>query len=988
MIRNQVSIPSIFPNEISNGRAECKDGNSSSGSFTYDSHKEEWGCFKCKNGGDVVNLYAHLHYMSYKEAMTQLALENNIALSEETKKQMERKHEVDEIHAFFCKLCEERIQKVKKGFYFDKVLKDRGFTKETMVEKRIGLFDSFIKQKMAEKYTKEDLQDAGFINKDGNYAYAKRIVYPYLNQNSRPTFFIFRVIKGEPDFSAPNPKTGKKGSKYNKLITTGNKYIEHPLYGLDSIVKQGAIKKALIITEGITDAISCHAANYPCLSPVTTHFAKRDYENIAQYCKRFKKIVVVMDNEVNKQGLKGAIEAVKILVGFGINVFLGTIPNPEELDKVDLDDYIKAETEIERETLVSGLVENAVEGLSYLVKQLSQDSTDEDIKALIRFTFNSKGTIGVSKRRKLKAKLLDQIELNSGDYSEYEAQLKLEYKEAKKHAKKSNPDEMDGVFWYDGFEEWFKHRYSSNGHNLIVWDDRENEWFQYSTTGVWNSITDTFIDRIIIKWGSETVFEIKNKHLILGKKRLRTMLFLDGSWDEKTFVNFTNGIFILETKELVKHSPAYKTRQQLKIRFMGEDIPTPYWDKIRKIYPDQITKFETMIHRTINQDFSEEAFVVIVGGTSSGKGTIFQILTETFGNGMISNTYFHKLGGEFGLSPLVGKRVILNREMIIAGFTDATVGILKDLVTHEGTYDINQKHKPKYEADLPIFVFGATNQLVSLPAGTDKKAFFRRTIIIVMNQAQKRNSEFKENIRLETPAIISNIILNNYEPIVPENLDEFAKSNEILWEEWSDPILRICESIFKRGEGNENNIDAQYVVDAVLSELNNQRISLGIKYIKQRIAQNLKQLYNVDKRRKKNNIYRYIPLQFKDDALQDLYAEWIVDQGSSTYNSTAESPKAKVESPPKAKAKSPPKSKARSKDDYLYEPTMVWKVRDMIDKYFEKHDQQPFDIKEAMKDALMTYDFGKNDWNRSIEYLKINGHIGFENGLIYSIPTN
>ena len=132
---------------------------------------------------------------------------------------------------------------------------------------------------MKKKFDHQKLFDAGFLNGNLNWYIGKRIVYPYLNIKNEPVYFIYRLLDNEPDF--------REKAKY---VKHRKEYIEEILFGLNSLNKTD--KEELIITEGITDAISVIMCGYPCLSPVTIRFKEDDNNKIVRYSKRFKKSII------------------------------------------------------------------------------------------------------------------------------------------------------------------------------------------------------------------------------------------------------------------------------------------------------------------------------------------------------------------------------------------------------------------------------------------------------------------------------------------------------------------------------------------------------------------------------------------------------------------------------------------------------------------------------------------------------------------------
>lgn len=184
-----------------------------------------------------------------------------------------------------------------------------------------------------------------------------RIVLPYL-VDGRPVYAISRRLEPahEQDW-AGKWDADDEPAKYHKVPNSRDGVaVEEPIYGLDSL-EPGA---DVLITEGIADAITAHAAGYPCLSPVTVQFKTSERERLLDVLDAHDvgTVYVVQDAErptsdltadrdgwdaltVSQygEGLKGAVKTAGYLEEHGVDARLAQLPRPG-LDKVDLDDYL------------------------------------------------------------------------------------------------------------------------------------------------------------------------------------------------------------------------------------------------------------------------------------------------------------------------------------------------------------------------------------------------------------------------------------------------------------------------------------------------------------------------------------------------------------------------------------------------------------------------------------------------------------------------
>ena len=162
-----------------------------------------------------------------------------------------------------------------------------------------------------------------------------RIVFPYLDADLRPAYFIGRMTDATP------ARDGATPAKYKKQLVTIDGPRE-PICGVWSV----SPGDPLIITEGITDCLAVLQAGRPCISPVTTRFKREQAPEVAELVRRSGGPVYILnDNEESGEGGKGAANIAYLLISQaldGARVFIGSPPRPEGVEKVDLNDFLRS----------------------------------------------------------------------------------------------------------------------------------------------------------------------------------------------------------------------------------------------------------------------------------------------------------------------------------------------------------------------------------------------------------------------------------------------------------------------------------------------------------------------------------------------------------------------------------------------------------------------------------------------------------------------
>jgi DNA primase len=132
----------------------------------------------------------------------------------------------------------------------------------------------------------------------------------------------------------------------------------------------------VLVTEGVTDCISAMQAGIPCISPVTTRFRKQDLPKLLALVQPGARVVICNDSEASGAGEAGALETADALTSAGRHVHLITLPRAAGIDKVDLNDYLKAHTGDEFRELMA----QAPSYPHYLLDSIPSDTRKADLE--------------------------------------------------------------------------------------------------------------------------------------------------------------------------------------------------------------------------------------------------------------------------------------------------------------------------------------------------------------------------------------------------------------------------------------------------------------------------------------------------------------------------------------------------------------------------------------------------------------------------------
>ncbi|MFW6026428.1 MAG: CHC2 zinc finger domain-containing protein, partial [Candidatus Woesearchaeota archaeon] len=340
------------------GYHKNKHGSSSKTSLRVNLNKFDYGvyhCFNCGEGGNVIKWLMLNRNMLFPEAVKYLAIKNKIEMPEldpeEQKKYeqyMQERIEIENIYNITARKYNEQLEEK----HYAQLEKQWGIKRKTADDLQIGFApakDNFLYIELLELGCSVKILNKSGLFIKGHDFFQGRIVFPYWKEGNVVSFIARKTDQ--------TPDNKYEQAKYKKLLTYSEKrpFVSKTvkneyLYGIDTIKGQDYF----IITEGITDAIMAHQSGLPCISPVTVKFRKDDKKKLEKIASRVKRIFIANDNEVNNTGSKGALASAKYLFKKGHQyVYIINIPKPDNMDKIDLAEYLKSHTKEDFEELMA-----------------------------------------------------------------------------------------------------------------------------------------------------------------------------------------------------------------------------------------------------------------------------------------------------------------------------------------------------------------------------------------------------------------------------------------------------------------------------------------------------------------------------------------------------------------------------------------------------------------------------------------------------------
>jgi len=780
-INDRFSITELVSLESDN-RCDCLvNGNTESSSFRYFPETNTAFCYKCNQVYDYISVYGLLNNLDRSGAIKDIAIKNKIQFGKYHKKYLDSLEEIDKLFKLFTELCHKNLKKSK---YYEEIKSDRGISNDTIDSRKIGLFDDNVKQSLKLNYRDnlahygKLLRKAGFVNKNGNWIIGKRIVIPYLDANRGSKYFIYRLLDKEPDF--------KKDAKYVKQRKT--KYVEEIPYGLDSINEING--KPLIITEGVIDAISVIEIGYPCLSPVTTRIKKTHIDKIINYCKRFDKIVVINDNETNNAGLEGSKATLRVLLPRNINAYIGIIPNPNNLEKIDLDDFLR-ENSVE---VFQKLLNNSTNGFDYFLNNIEKNATMKQIYEI----FDLLPFDNLIVRNRVFDILKDTTGYNKTVISD-------QYRNYLKEKSKSMSIEIA--------KEILKthHIYSPEEFRREILFYEDGRYVIKSFDYIEKIVLDYFEKNQLSSMGDPS----QSSKLGMVKKYIKKETYCSiKDFDiQGNLINLLNGIIDysdLNHIKFLKHDPELKFIRQIPIKY-DPNAKCPAIEKFLSevFHPEDVPLIKQIIGLCLTPIMRYQKAILFYGTGHNGKTIFFSIITMFIGPENTSKVDLADLDDKFEFAKIENKLLNLCSEVE----TDEKINIkkFKEYVGNELYVYIRKLYQEAYQVKPTAKLMYAVNdKFPELPTGADK-GFFRKWMIIVCpNEFDGSKDKKKLIAELTTPQELSgllNIALEGLKLLLKE--DDFDQTGiasfdwkdiKDFWIKKMNPIEDFIEGYCEKGE--------------------------------------------------------------------------------------------------------------------------------------------------------------------------------------------
>jgi DNA primase len=297
-------------------------------SFVVSPEKQIWHDFSSGKGGDMFTFVQEMEGVDFRGALELLARKAGVELEQYKGKGSDNKQKERLYHLLeqVTKFYQANLRANRSAL--DYVLHKRKFTKETILEWRLGYAPNtgsaavdFAKK---QGFTVKEIQQAGLTNRFGGDMFQGRLMVPLQDQQGKVIGFTARHLGAE-DPKAPKYINTPQTQLYDK---------SRHVFGLH-LAKEAIRKtKFVVLAEGNLDVIASHQAGVrQCVATAGTALTEQQLKAL----KRFTGDVR-LSFDADRAGIAATERAIPIASKVGVSLSVISIPNgkdPDELIRQD-----------------------------------------------------------------------------------------------------------------------------------------------------------------------------------------------------------------------------------------------------------------------------------------------------------------------------------------------------------------------------------------------------------------------------------------------------------------------------------------------------------------------------------------------------------------------------------------------------------------------------------------------------------------------------
>ncbi len=243
---------------------------------------------------------------------------------------------------------------------------------------------------------------------------------------------------------------------------------------------------------------------------------------------------------------------------------------------------------------------------------------------------------------------------------------------------------------------------------------------------------------------------------------IETPCWLEGAEGPRAeeIVACTNGLLHLPTRTMHPHTQQFFSLNAVDYAYTpSAAAPAAWLEFLHDLFDDDIEAVETLqelFGYYLLPDTRQHKIGLIVGPKRGGKGTIARILTGVLGRANVCGPTLGSLGMNFGLWPLLHKRLAIISDARLSGRTDQAVVVERLLsISGEDAITVDRKHLSPWTGKLPTRFLILTNELPKLTDASG--ALASRFILLCLTRSWygREDHELTDRLLEELPGILN-----------------------------------------------------------------------------------------------------------------------------------------------------------------------------------------------------------------------------------------
>jgi putative DNA primase/helicase len=310
--------------------------------------------------------------------------------------------------------------------------------------------------------------------------------------------------------------------------------------------------------------------------------------------------------------------------------------------------------------------------------------------------------------------------------------------------------------------------------------------------------------------------------------------------DVANLIDCRNGLLDLTSYELLPHTPLFFNLNCLPYNYDAEASRfPPKWRKfLHQLWPGDEGKQERMCLQEIfglalTPMTNQQKMFLLLGPKRSGKGTIARVLTALLGPDNVVNPNLANLGGEFGLQPLIGKRMAIISDARLGASSGINTMVERLLnISGEDDITINRKFKTHWTGRLTARILLLSNELPRVPDTSG--AFASRFILLKLENTfiGQEDVELTEKLLTELPGIL-NWSLRGLERLLHRGYFELPERSQQAirqFEDLTSPVNAFVRDCCRVGVSRQVNVKGLYKAWTLWCEQQGQRPGSSIVF--------------------------------------------------------------------------------------------------------------------------------------------------------------